>query len=363
MNIPKPAIDICNLRKAYNAEVVAVRDVSLQIQRGTLVALLGPSGCGKSTTLRLIAGLETPDAGEIWLEDECVAGPRSWVPPEARRVGMVFQDYALFPHLTTYKNVAFPLNGKGKRMHQHHVQTMLDMVGMATLGERYPHQLSGGQQQRVALARALVAQPAVVLLDEPFSNLDAALRKSMRTEVREILQAAGATTIFVTHDQEEAFSIADLVVVMFDGQVMQHGRPQDIYVQPATREVASFVGETNFLPGHAQGTSVECVLGRLPLAVPTHGPVDILVRPEMLLLQPDPQGAGRVEQITFFGHDQLLQLRLDDGLHLQARTLMRLDLNPSVPVQIGVQGPVMAYPCVNRHGLHQYEASNIETRR
>ncbi len=337
-----------------------MRDLSLQVPHGTLVALLGPSGCGKSTTLRLIAGLETPDAGEIWLEDDCVAGPRSWVPPEARRVGMVFQDYALFPHLTTYKNVAFPLSGKGKRTQQQHIQAMLDMVGMATLGERYPHQLSGGQQQRVALARALVAQPAVVLLDEPFSNLDAALRKSMRTEVREILQAAGATTIFVTHDQEEAFSIADRVVVMFDGQVMQHGRPQDIYVQPATREVASFVGETNFLPGYAQETSVECVLGRLPLAVPTHGPVDILVRPEMLLLQPDPQGAGRVEQVTFFGHDQLLHIRLHNGMYLQARTLMRLDLSPGVPVQIGVQVPVMAYPCVNSNSLHQHEAATIE---
>lgn len=359
MNIAKPAIDIRNVRKTYNNEVIAVRDLSLQVQRGTLVALLGPSGCGKSTTLRLIAGLETPDAGEIWLEDDCVAGPGSWVPPEARRVGMVFQDYALFPHLTTYKNVAFPLNGKGKRSHQAHVQAMLNMVDMATLGERYPHQLSGGQQQRVALARALVAQPTVVLLDEPFSNLDAALRKSMRTEVREILRAAKATTIFVTHDQEEAFSIADLVVVMFDGQVMQQGRPQDIYVRPATREVASFVGETNFLPGYAQETSVECVLGRLPLAVPAHGPVDILVRPEMLLLQPDPQGVGRIEQVTFFGHDQLLQLRLDDGMQLQARTLMRLDLSPGVQVQIGVQGPVVAYPCVNRNGPHRYEAGNI----
>jgi iron(III) transport system ATP-binding protein len=339
----EPIIELHNLRKQYGADIQAVDDVSLAVERGQLLALLGPSGCGKSTMLRLIAGLETPDSGEVWLEGNCAAGPRAWLPPEARRVGMVFQDYALFPHLTVRQNILFPLNGMRPRERQPRVAAMLELVGLASLDERYPHQLSGGQQQRVALARALAPNPAVVLLDEPFSNLDVTLRNQMRDEVRQILQSAGATTLFVTHDQEEAFALADTVAVMFAGELAQVGTPRMIYLYPVSREVAAFVGEANFLAGTADGNQVTCALGRLPPAVSLHGRVDVLVRPEALLLQPDPAGAARVEQVTFSGRDQTVQLALHDGTRLRARSSPLLELNPGMQVHPTVQGPVMAY--------------------
>jgi iron(III) transport system ATP-binding protein len=194
------------------------------------------------TMLRLIAGLETPDSGEVWLDGGCAAGPCIWLPPEAWRVGMVFQDYALFPHLTVQQNILFPLNSMRPRERQLRVAAMLELVGLESLGDRYPHHLSGGQQQRVALARALAPNPAVVLLDEPFSNLDVTLRNQMRVEIRQILQVAGATKLFVTHDQEEAFALADTVAVMFAGELAQIGTPRAIYLYPVSCEVAAFVG-------------------------------------------------------------------------------------------------------------------------
>ena len=337
-------IQVKHVCKQFAGGVYAAQDLSFELSRGRLMALLGPSGCGKTTALRLIAGLETPDAGEIWLDGQCVAGPAHWVPPEARRIGMVFQDYALFPHLTIGQNVAFPLNKWKLAEREQRVAELLALVGMQGYAERYPHQLSGGQQQRVALARALASNPAVVLLDEPFSNLDAALRKTMREEVRSILRAANATAIFVTHDQEEALSIADQVAIMNGGAIRQIGTPQQVYYRPATRAIASFVGEANFLPGVARGQVVECALGNLLLTTPLQGEVTVMIRPEALNLKPEAEGPAQVESITFYGHDQTAHVRLNGSMMLQVRMMSRPDILPNSHAHVSVQGPVVAYP-------------------
>ena len=234
----------------------AVDGLSLRVAEGEILALLGPSGCGKTTTLRLIAGLENPDAGTITLRGQVVAGPGRAVPAEERGIGIVFQDYALFPHLTVADNVAFGLPRAARRSR---VEPVLDLVGLGGFGPRYPHELSGGQQQRVALARALAPAPALMLLDEPFSNLDADLRAQMRDEVERILRTSGTTAVFVTHDQEEAFTLADRVGVLQAGRMEQLAPPQELYHRPATRFVAAFVGAADFLPGlvTAQGIVTE----------------------------------------------------------------------------------------------------------
>ncbi len=339
-------IELREVSKAYRSagnRAAAVKAVSLILRRGQLLALLGPSGCGKTTTLRLIAGLEAPDAGEIWLNNQCVAGPLSWVGPEQRNIGMVFQDYALFPHLTTRENIRFALQRGSAAVKERRVTEMLALAGLEGKADRYPHQLSGGEQQRVALARALAPGPAVILLDEPFSNLDAALRKEMREEVRRMLMLAGATTLFVTHDQEEALSIADVVAVMGDGSILQTGTPQEIYHQPARREIAEFVGEANFLPGAAEGNYARCALGVLPLAQPASGPVTLMVRPESMAIEPDAQGQARVERVVFFGHDQLVRLCVPGGPAFMARTLPHTRVRPGMAVSISVREPVIAY--------------------
>jgi iron(III) transport system ATP-binding protein len=340
----RAVIQVKQVCKRFAGGVYAVRGLSFDLPRGALLALLGPSGCGKTTALRLIAGLEAPDSGEIWLNGQCAVGPGCWLPPEARRIGMVFQDYALFPHLTIAQNVGFGLNRWKPTQRAQRVAELLALVGMRDCADRYPHQISGGQQQRVALARALAPRPDVVLLDEPFSNLDAALRRTMREEVRAILHAAGATAIFVTHDQEEALSIADLVATMEHGTIQQIGAPQQIYFQPATQAVAAFIGEANFLPGQAHGQMADCALGTLRLASPAHGHVTLMIRPEALRLRPADDGPARVEAVTFYGHDQTAWVRFDNQLTLRARTLPRSDLLPGVQVSISVQEPVIAYP-------------------
>ena len=290
--------------------VRAVQDVTLEIGRGEFVALLGPSGCGKTTLLRLIAGFETPDVGTVRLCEKVVAGS-AWVPPERRHVGMVFQDYALFPHLTVAGNVGYGLTRAGRGVR---VAEALSLVGLAEHGDRYPHQLSGGQQQRVALARALAPEPAVVLLDEPWSNIDPVLRASMRDELAGILRATGVTVLLVTHEQEEAFSLADRVAVMRDGAIVQAGVPEEIYYAPATRWAAEFVGAANVLPGRLEDGLVETLVGRFP-APNGDGPgnVEVLVRPELLALNPDPAGEGEVVAREFRGHDIFYRVRLTDG--------------------------------------------------
>ncbi len=336
------AIELKNVSRHFD-DTEAVSQVSFTLETGQLLVLLGASGCGKTTTLRLIAGLETPDAGEVWLNGRRVAGGGSWVPPEARHIGMVFQDYALFPHLTAAENIAFPLNKLPRAERGQRVEEMLEHVGLAGKGERYPHQLSGGEQQRVALARALASKPEILLLDEPFSNLDAALRREMREEVGNILREVGATAVFVTHDQEEALSLADQIAIMRGGRLVQVAPPQDVYLRPATRDIALFLGEANFVPGQAEGEMVRCALGQLRLAQPVRGPVEVMIRPEALSLHPDPQGNARVKQVRFFGHDQLVSLALNDGSSLQARTWPRPDIRPGQCVRMVVEGGVMGY--------------------
>jgi iron(III) transport system ATP-binding protein len=294
--------------------VQAVDEAQLCVERGELVALLGPSGCGKTTLLRLIAGFEQPDAGEVRLDDIRVAGGGTWVPPERRRVGMVFQDYALFPHLTVAENVGFgvPRSERARR-----VADALVRVGLEGHGSRYPHELSGGQQQRVALARALAPAPSLVLLDEPWSNIDPLLRASMRDDLAQILRGIGVTVLLVTHDREEAFSLCDRLAVMRSGRIVQEGSPEDLYLAPADRWLAEFVGDGNFVPGRIEGDLVETLLGSFPVTTRNGATaVDVLIRPELLELELDPRGSAEVVAREFRGHDVFYRVRLGDGTAL-----------------------------------------------
>jgi iron(III) transport system ATP-binding protein len=343
-----PALRCAGLVKRYG-DITVVDGLDLSARRGEVVALLGPSGCGKTTTLRLIAGFEEPDAGEIEIGGRLVAAPGRSDPPERRRVGMVFQEYALFPHLTVARNVAFGLTRWERENRARRVATALELVGLAGFGERLPQELSGGQQQRVALARALAPEPAVILLDEPFSNLDAELRAAVRGEVRQILAAAGATAVLVTHDREEALSLADRIAVMWDGRVVQLAAPEEIYHLPVTRAVAAFVGDAQFLPGGAHGRRVDCELGQLPIRGQAGGPVDVMVRPEALRLVPAVPGESEPANATvvaraFYGHDQVMTVRLDSGRVLSARLGSYGGIRPGDRVHVSVRGAVLTFP-------------------
>ena len=338
------AIHLHGVQKAYPRGPVAVANLTLEVPEGRLLALLGPSGCGKTTTLRLIAGLERPDTGEVWIAGRQVAGGNTWVPPEQRQVGLVFQDGALFPHLTVAENIGFALASWPRDTRTRRVAQLLDLVGLGGLEPRYPHQLSGGQQQRVALARALAPHPTVVLLDEPFANLDATLRAELREEVAQILRAAGTTAVLVTHDQQEALSLADCVALMLDGQVAQSGTPQQLYTRPISRAVATFVGETNWLPGEAAGEQSMSRLGPLHLTMAACGPVDLLIRPEQIRLTPDPASAWSVRHIRYFGHDQLVTVAPDPELILQARLSSQQPVALGSRIAIAICGPVSAFP-------------------
>lgn len=342
-----PIIQLTNVSKSYEGSC-AVESVSFSVERGQLLVLLGPSGCGKTTTLRLVAGLERPDSGTITLDGAQVAGDGTWVPPERRRVGMVFQDYALFPHLTIADNILFALKNSPFSDKRHRIQEMLALTGLDGLGKRFPHQLSGGQQQRVALARALAPQPSVVLLDEPFSNLDATLRKAMRNDVRRMLKEAGATTIFVTHDQEEALSIADTVAVMQGGRLLQIDTPQEIYLHPQTREVATFVGEANILRGTANGDIVDTPLGLLPLARGQQGPVEVVIRPEAITLSAEAEGNAHVVGLSFHGDHQSVDICTDDGIRLEAHIWAHIPFALGQRVRTQIAGDVVAFPTDER---------------
>lgn len=307
-------------------DVEAVRHASLEIPSGSIVALLGPSGCGKTSLLRAIAGLEHPRHGSISIGGRRVSDDHTWVHPESRSVGMVFQDGALFPHLTVADNVAFGLRSAASKMSKRErsarVANMLDLVDLADLGDRLPGTLSGGQQQRVALARSLAPQPAVLLLDEPFSALDAALRVQVRADVADIVRDVGVTTVFVTHDQDEAFVLGDRVAVLRDGRIEQVGTPDELYRTPRTRWVAGFVGEANLVRGtvSADAAVAGTLLGDVPLTA-DHQPgaaVDVLVRPEQVELR---QGdCAVVNTVEYYGHDVRYELGLNDGSILAART-------------------------------------------
>ncbi len=337
------ALQLSGLRKSFG-QTQAVAGLDLDVASSTICSLLGPSGCGKTTALRLIAGLERPDAGSISIGGRTVAdgAAGTCLAPEERRIGIVFQDYALFPHLDVAGNVGY---GLGRRPDPERVGEVLDLVGLGAVAGRPVHELSGGQQQRVALARALAPAPELLLLDEPFSNLDASLREKLRAEVAAILREAATTTIFVTHDQEEALSLADTVAIMRDGQIVQAGSPEEIYGQPATRWIAEFVGEAEVLTGTAGDGYVECELGRIGVDPGFRGAADVIVRPESIALgtSPSPRGgdaAGVVVARTFYGHDQLVRVQLDSGRQIRSRRLGFPAWHPGDRVKIWIEGPV-----------------------
>jgi iron(III) transport system ATP-binding protein len=301
--------------------------------------LLGPSGCGKTTLLRLIAGFERPEAGTVEIAGRIVASSKNWVPPEQRQLGMVFQDYALFPHLTIFENVAFGLQHFNKTEIKERTEEAIALVGLVGLENRYPYEISGGQQQRVALARALAPRPALVLLDEPLSNLDQQVRLRLREEVREILKRTGISAIFVTHDQEEALSISDQVVVMRQGRVEQLGSPEEIYTKPATRFVAEFVTQANFLPAQRVDTQVwktEVGCFEFRSEVVTADAGELMIRQEDLILKPDNHAEVLIRDRQFLGREYRYCLQTPSGKELHALTTTGTVLPVGTRVQLSV---------------------------
>ncbi len=327
----------CHVLEKRFGPVMALDGFEFEALRGSIVSLLGPSGCGKTTALRAIAGFTDPDSGTITIGEREVFGPGGSTPPERRRVGMVFQDYALFPHMTVAANVAYGL-GTGEEAR---ASAALQLVGLTGMGDRMPHELSGGEQQRVALARALAPQPDVILLDEPFSNLDATLRARMRRDVRQILRDADTTAVLVTHDQEEALSVADVVAVMRSGRVLQMADPTELYRRPVSPWVASFVGDAQFLDGEADLGKITIPLGVFPHHGGERGPVQVLIRPEWVHPTPRHDGVAEVVDREFYGHDQLVMLRLPDGSRLNARVSAYPDLEIGDRVDVGLDEVVV----------------------
>ena len=321
-----PGVSLKGLSRRYG-DVAAVDNLSLEVKPGELVALLGPSGCGKTTTLRLVAGFLAPEAGEIWVGDRCLSSPRTVVPPERRRMAMIFQSYALWPHMTVAQNVAYGLRfkrGLAAADRDRRVAEMLRVVQLAGYEARYPGELSGGQQQRVAVARALVVEPEILLLDEPLSNLDANLREEMRFEIRRLHEEFGITTLYVTHDQAEAMVISDRIAVLDRGRVAQVGTADEVFLQPRTRFVAEFIGKTNLVEGVAAASDT-VALGSLRLRVGAAGlapgaRVAVSIRPHDIALVAPGAGApganvlrGTVQRASFLGDSVDYQVRLADG--------------------------------------------------
>jgi iron(III) transport system ATP-binding protein len=351
-------IDIQHLSKRYGTHQ-AVDDLSLEVQAGEFLTLLGPSGCGKTTTLRMVAGFITPDAGTIAAGGEMLSTPDGVVPPERRRMGMVFQNYAIWPHKTVYENVAFGLHVLKVPKHEtaRRVGQMLELVGLEGLDKRYPSQLSGGQQQRVALARSLVVEPRILLLDEPLSNLDAKLRERMRWELKQLQRRTGITFVYVTHDQTEAMALSDRVAVMHLGKLQQVGTPRQVYLTPANPVVADFMGLVNLVSGRVaelpngtgDGDGLVTVGERLhvraglPPRAAVGAEVNLAVRPESVQLlrpqsQPDPSlTMGRVEEAVFLGSFNDYQVAVD-GLRLRVQAPASDEFNVGEAVLLRLNG-------------------------
>ncbi len=328
-----PAVRLAGVWKWYSGQQrPAVRDVWLEVRVGELLAILGPSGCGKTTTLRLIAGLERPDAGSIEIAGALVAGSDRFIPPEGRGTGLVFQDYALFPHLTVEENIAFGLFRLSRAERRQRVEELLRLTGLEPYRDRYPHQLSGGQQQRVAIARALAPRPSVLLLDEPFANLDAELRQRMREELRRLLRELGVTVVLVTHDRDEALSLADRVAVMLEGAILQVDTPERVYHEPKTREVARLLGQANFVPARVVGAVGRSDLGLFALEEGRNTAVEqveLLIRPRDVVLEPHSDGLGVVVDRRFVGAEVVYRVLLRCGITLETSQ------PPSVELAIG----------------------------
>lgn len=313
-----PASSILELRSvscAYDPGRPAVRDISFSVQEGEILCLLGPSGCGKTTVLRAIAGFEPVRSGEIYLSGRLVSSSRDTVPTEERRVGMVFQEYALFPHLRVADNIAFGLRHLPRPERHCRVQEMLRVTGLEGLERRYPHELSGGQQQRVALSRALVQNPIVLLLDEPFSNLDPDMASRMRQELHALLRRMKTTTILVTHDHDEAFAMADRIAVLNKGRLEQMDTPEMIYHMPATPFVADFAGQADFIPGEIRGGLVRTELGEFPNTVDGKEScsVVVMIRPDDIHVSPDESGRAHIVDRQFRGSENLYTVQLPSG--------------------------------------------------
>jgi len=332
-------LSVISLKRKFG-NVQAVDGVDLDVHSGEIMALLGPSGCGKTTTLRCIAGLEKPDSGEIWIDGKLVSSKNVFLPPEKRNIGMVFQSYALWPHMTVFNNIAYPLKIRKfpKNEIRLRVNEMLEMVGLKEMAERYPHQLSGGQQQRVALARAIVYQPRLLLLDEPLSNLDAKLREQMRYELRQLLKDIGITAVYVTHDQEEAFVIADRITIMNAGKIIQIGKPIEIYEKPANTFVAGFIGRVNVFKARVVERGTENGYGMIYLEagggillkcrIPNNvkDECSAVIRANEIRFSSDPIKykenviVGKVSEISFRGQNIDIHLQLVDGSVLNILT-------------------------------------------
>lgn len=331
-------LSISNLHCKYEKTPV-VQSASFTLHPGEIGCLLGPSGCGKTTILRTIAGFQSIDQGEIKVDGKLIASPTHSQPPEKRSVGMVFQDYALFPHLSVLDNVLFGLNKKDKNAESKALE-MLDIVQLKELANRFPHELSGGQQQRIALARALAPSPKLILLDEPFSNLDTELRRSLSLEVREILKAQNTSAILVTHDQEEAFTVADKIGIMMKGKIQQWGTPYDLYHEPANRQIASFIGKGCLIPAKIEsshGVSSELGLASSPhpLLHSAGEDVDLLVRPEDIVFASDSPLHAKVTQKHFLGASCFYDLELPSKQRVS--TLLSSHLNFEVGDRVGIR--------------------------
>jgi iron(III) transport system ATP-binding protein len=360
-----PGVSLRGLTKRYGPEVAAVQDLALEVKPRELVALLGPSGCGKTTTLRLVAGFLRPDAGEIWVGERCLSSASRVVPPESRRMAMIFQSYALWPHMTVAQNVGYGLRFKAdvpKTERERRVWDILKVVHLDGFEGRYPGELSGGQQQRVAVARALVVEPEILLLDEPLSNLDANLREEMRFEIRRLHEAFGITTLYVTHDQAEAMVISDRIAVLQKGRVVQIGTAEDLFQQPRTRFVAEFIGRTNLIDGIAAGPDVVS-RGELRLRVATadleHGtPVAVSIRPHEIGLNQGPVSSavsgtnvlrGTVQrgsylgdtvdyQVMVEGSDVVLRVVVPPSLRLRPGQAVVLKIAPGACIPLQSEG-------------------------
>jgi iron(III) transport system ATP-binding protein len=348
--VSTPRLEVRNLVRNYDGKPV-VDDLSLTIQPGRVTCLLGPSGCGKSTTLRMIAGVEMQDAGEIHVDGRLVCDTVFRVPPERRQIGLIFQDFALFPHLTVGQNVAFGLKGPGARKRAR-AETLLDRVSLAHFIDDYPHRLSGGEQQRVALARALAPRPSIMLMDEPFSGLDNRLRDGIRDETLDLLKEEGASVLLVTHEPEEAMRMADEIALMREGKIVQMGAPYNIYNAPADKAAVAFFSDINVLRGTVQGALTDTPFGRfLAPGVPDGAEVEIVFRPQHVGIDFDRDGRGPnptlvagtpargvVQRARFMGSESLVEFRMDhDGQRLRATVPNVFLPKPGTPLWLSVR--------------------------
>lgn len=346
----EPRLDIRGITRAFGGRAV-VRNVSLRVGPGQVTCLLGPSGCGKSTTLRIIAGVERPDAGEIRIDGKTIVSASSFMPPEARGVGLMFQDFALFPHLSVFDNVAFGLTGSRteKRIR---VRELLEKVGLVRYMDSFPHELSGGEQQRVALARALAPRPRIMLMDEPFSGLDNRLRDGIRDETLSILKEEGAAVLLVTHEPEEAMRMADEIALMRRGEIVQQGAPYNVYNAPVDREAAAFFSDINVITGKVEGLLTETPFGKfMAPGQPDGAQVEIVIRPQHLKLDfdrggqgpaPSPEAGvwarGIVERARFIGKESLVEFRMEaDGSQLKATVPSVFLPKPGTPLWIAIR--------------------------